>query len=349
MDHDPSLCVIVPCYNYGRFLKNCVESVLTQTDVDLRLLIIDDASTDNSSKVACELAAADSRVELRIHTINQGHIATYNEGLRWSTGTYAMVLDADDILAAGSLRRARDLLDAHPELSFVYGRARVLYGDRKAPHCSDGQPKYELWQGHQWFERICRLTENCVRQPSVVVRTSVLRKAGDFRPELPHTADMELWLRLALYGDVGYIAAPTQAFYRDHPAGLHRTHFATLADHLAQVTVAFEAVFRDYANLIPNCRQLEQEVRKTLARRALDGACRNSQGGRADSSQVTKLEKLALTTYADARELSEWRRLQSGLRIGPLACRDLPILTPSGASHLVRRLKMWRAHRTGIP
>ena len=72
--------VIVPCYNYGRFLRECVESVLGQP-VDVRVLIIDDASTDDTPEVAAALAAEDARVEFRRHAVNRGHIATYNEGL----------------------------------------------------------------------------------------------------------------------------------------------------------------------------------------------------------------------------------------------------------------------------
>ena len=71
--------VIVPCYNYGRFLRECVESVLTQP-VDVRVLIIDDASTDDTPEVAAALAAEDGRVEFRRHAVNRGHIAYLQRG-----------------------------------------------------------------------------------------------------------------------------------------------------------------------------------------------------------------------------------------------------------------------------
>ena len=74
--------VVIPCYNYGEFLPECVASVLDdQPGCDVRVLIIDDASNDGSAVVAQGIAAADSRVEVIIHPVNKGHIATYNEGL----------------------------------------------------------------------------------------------------------------------------------------------------------------------------------------------------------------------------------------------------------------------------
>ena len=87
-----SLDVYIPCYCYGHFLRECVQSVLSQSIQDVRVLIIDDASPDDSAEVAASLARQDSRLELRRHAVNQGHIRTYNEGLEWATGDYTLLL-----------------------------------------------------------------------------------------------------------------------------------------------------------------------------------------------------------------------------------------------------------------
>src|SRR5208337_1578043 len=81
--------VVIPCYNYARYLRRCVQSVLSQSGVDVRVLVIDDASSDDTPQVGNDLAGSDSRVEFRRHEVNRGHIATYNEGLiGWSTAKY---------------------------------------------------------------------------------------------------------------------------------------------------------------------------------------------------------------------------------------------------------------------
>src|SRR6185295_4629726 len=87
-----SVSVIIPCYNYGRFLRQCLESVLTQEGPEVAVLIIDDASSDESAEVGGALARADGRVEFRRHDKNRGHIATYNEGLAWARGDYTVLL-----------------------------------------------------------------------------------------------------------------------------------------------------------------------------------------------------------------------------------------------------------------
>jgi glycosyltransferase involved in cell wall biosynthesis len=116
-----SVSVIIPCYRYAQFFPECVASVLAQRDVDLRVLILDDASPDETPAVAAALAATDSRIEYRRHAANQGHIATYNDGLAWASGDYTAMVSADDLLTPGALARAARLLDAHPEVGFVYG------------------------------------------------------------------------------------------------------------------------------------------------------------------------------------------------------------------------------------
>src|SRR5215472_24892 len=114
--------VIVPCYNYGDLLEACVTSVLSQQEVEVRVLIMDDASTDTTPEVGRCLAAREPRVEYRRHDVNHGHIATYNEALDNVTGDYCMILSADDMLTPGALMRATHLMDAHPEVGLTYGR-----------------------------------------------------------------------------------------------------------------------------------------------------------------------------------------------------------------------------------
>ncbi|HVN28078.1 MAG TPA: glycosyltransferase, partial [Candidatus Binataceae bacterium] len=298
---------------------------------------------------ALKLAAADPRVEVRVHETNRGHIDTYNEGLGWAGGAYTVVLDSDDLLTQGSLRRACDLFDAHPEVGIVYGRVRRFY-DYDLPHrIRITRPTWRIWRGDEWFAGRCRMTENCVCQPSVVMRTRLLKQVGLFRHELPHTADMEMWLRLSLFGDVGYIGGTHQALYRVHSASMHRSRFGTVLADLSQVASAFEALFHDYRDRIADAVQLEESNRRMLARRALDAAGRMYDQGRVDAAEVIGLIELALKTYPDAQSLDEWRSLNWRRKIGPGACLALrPFLLFTAASRSWRKVKRYRLHRQGL-
>ena len=284
---------MIPCYNYGRYLRECVESVLTQDSVEVEVLIVDDASTDDSPQVAADLASKDSRVKVLRHATNQGNVRTYNDGLALVTGTYAVLISADDMLTPGSLARACALMEAHPEVGLVYGRPLVFTDDRPRPRPATGPVRWTIWPGPEWFEIRCRLIENCIRSPEAVMRTSLLRQLGLYHDELPHSGDVELWLRFALYADVGYIAGPHQAYYRDHLAGLHRTRYGgALHDH-KQISAAFEMIFQDHGNMIPDRPRAEARVRRALGRRALRLACGAYDREPFDGGEAAALEALA--------------------------------------------------------
>src|SRR4051812_15244302 len=130
----PTVSVVIPCYKYGNFLPRCVRSVLDQDGVDVRVLIIDDASPDDSAQVAFRLAAEDERVEARVHEVNKGHIATYNEGLlEWADGDYSVLISADDMLTPGALARATAVMEADAAIGFVYGHAAWWRDDQPLP------------------------------------------------------------------------------------------------------------------------------------------------------------------------------------------------------------------------
>jgi glycosyltransferase involved in cell wall biosynthesis len=307
----PRVSVVIPCYNYGQYLPECVESALTQEGVEVDVLIVDDASSDDSAQVAAEIAAKDPRVKVLGHATNQGNVRTYNDGLALVTGTYAVLISADDLLTPGSLGRACALMEAHPEVGFVYGRPLVFTDDQPRPRPATGPVRWTIWPGRQWFEIRCRLVENCICSPEVVMRTSLLQRLGFYRDELPHSGDLELWMRFALHADVGYIAGPNQAYYRDHSTAMHRARWSgALADH-EQISAAFEMIFQDHRNMIPNRRRAEARVRRALAARALRLAC-----GAYDRAPFDGAEAAALEAFADhAGNDLDTLRARCGLRM----------------------------------
>src|SRR5262245_11354896 len=116
-----SVDIAIPCYQYGRYLRQCVASVLAQGIDDVRVLIIDNASTDDSVAVARQLALEDARVEVLARPTNLGPHAAFNAGIDWARADYFMVLCADDLLTPGSLARAVAVMETHPEVAFAYG------------------------------------------------------------------------------------------------------------------------------------------------------------------------------------------------------------------------------------
>ena len=334
--------IVVPCYNYGRFLEECVRSVLDQSLGDLRVLIIDDASSDGSLTVAKRLADADARVSVVAHSHNRGHIATYNEGLlEWANADYSVLLSADDVLTPGSLARAVAVLEANPSVGMLYGHALNWNGvePRPAPRLKTPRPK--IWPGHEWLRIVCRRGHCVTSTPSVVVRTSVQQAIGGYRPDLPHTADVEMWMRFAVHSDIAYVRGVDQAYYRIHDTNM-TTQRVPIID-LRQRKAAYDVLFAMYGKLIPDAYHLQREANRKMAKEALWRACSAYHRRRMDTTPVAELIDFAHATYAESDHLPEYWGLQWRQRIGPEVC---PYLQPIMMSAVHRRIRNWLWWRT---
>lgn len=106
------ISVIIPVYNVELYIRECLDSVLTQSCSDLQVILIDDGSTDNSGAICDEYASKDPRVVV-IHQKNGGAAAAKNAGLRVATGKYLSFVDSDDYLEPGAYEHMLQLLRTH--------------------------------------------------------------------------------------------------------------------------------------------------------------------------------------------------------------------------------------------
>jgi glycosyltransferase involved in cell wall biosynthesis len=345
--------VVVPCFNYGHYLPACIGSVLKQPGVEVEVIVVDDASTDGSGEVADELARFSPSIRVIRHSRNAGHIATYNDGLAEAKGDYVVLLSADDLLTAGSLQRATSLMEAHPGVGLVYGRA-VRFAQDAPPLARTNPTHWLIWSGHDWLAMRFKRAYNCILSPEAVVRTSVQREIGGYRPELPHTADMEMWMRAAAIADVGYVSGVDQACYRDHGASMHNATFQSgdvrgLAVDVSERMRTFELTALHMFGPGPEADRWLRIAQRALAVEALTSAVRSYYRGNAGRWPVDELAALAVELYPDARRLPHWKALSVHRRIGPDRRRRDPA---SMGHHFIIRARgatrTWRSVRAGL-
>lgn len=302
------LSIVIPCYNYGHFLGPCLDSVLAQTGVEIQAIVVDDASTDRSTSVAADYAKKDSRVQLISLSKNVGMVPAMNVGLREISGDYFVKLDADDLLPPGSLQRSVAMLQQHPSVGFVYGRVRHFAGEQPRPR--PAYPRWKVWSGPEWLARRCQLAVNCISQPEAMIRSSTLKAVGDYNAGLPHTSDLEMWLRLATVSDVGRINGADQGYYRVHPDSMQRTVNSGPFKDLVGRRDSFLSALAIAGNRLANVSNLEATVRTKLAAQALDHACWTYDRDRTDPELEEKLIEFAIATSPIATTLPEWHRLE---------------------------------------
>ena len=323
-----SVDVIVPCYRYGCFLRECVESVLSQSVRDVRVLIIDDASPDDTAEVASELARNSSKVTFLRHSKNQGHIRTYNEGIDWVSADYMLLLSADDYLLPDALRRAVDLMDQHRDVGFTFGKAIQLQHGLKPvqPMCPaelDGKRCWYVMKGLE-FIQLSR-AKNIVITPTAVVRTELQKRVGGYCADLPHSGDMEMWLRLAAHASVGRIDA-YQAVYRRHNNNMSLAYVTNgwLPD-VEQRKRAIDRFFQGCGHTLPDPTLLYRLFLRSLAGEAVNRASAAWNAGETDASQ--QLSEFAARICPAIRRSWKWAKLTCKRQLGHRAFDTLRSFT----------------------
>jgi hypothetical protein len=300
--------VVIPCYKYARYLRECVQSVLSQSAVTVRVLVIDDASPDDTAQVGQALAASDSRVEFRRHAVNKGHIATYNEGIEWASADYMLILSADDYLLPGSLSRAVRLMDAHPEVGFVFGKAIEIddHGTPPGPTSMTDEAQWRVLTGLEFID--LNGSGNIVPTPTAVVRAQLQKRVGGYRAELPHSGDMEMWLRLAAHASVGIVGA-FQAVYRRHRCNMSLAYYRTegsLPDLQAR-KAALDFFFQTCGSVAPDTEQLRRRLFWALSCEAIGLASTALNEGKTEVSE--RLTGFALQLCPDIKKSFPWAKL----------------------------------------
>jgi glycosyltransferase involved in cell wall biosynthesis len=196
-----SVTVLLPVYNGAATLPQAIDSILRQSHRELELLVIDDASTDDSASIISEYARRDSRVTAVLHEQNLGLSNTLNEGLERAQHDLVARMDQDDESLPQRLGAQLRFLEAHPNVA-VAGSWVLHMGARPE------------------FDRLVRLPvehdeiaailpgENCLYHPSVMFRRHAVLEAGGYRGEFKNAEDYDLWLRLVRKYELANVPQP---------------------------------------------------------------------------------------------------------------------------------------------
>lgn len=211
----PALSVLVLNYCYARFLPACLDSILSQSFDDYEVIVIDDASTDDSSEVLRSYEC-DPRVRLVRHAQNQGFTASLVEGTEeLSRGEFRMVVSADDLaLDRDAFARQVARLREEPALvacfsSYIKVGPSAQRSVRRAVQ-GDG-----VIAGRDLIRRQLTEGEFGILHSGTMIRAEAYRRAGGYRRDLRNYLDLAMWIALGAVGDLGYIDSPLYG-YRVH-------------------------------------------------------------------------------------------------------------------------------------
>lgn len=264
-----AVSVIVPNYNHARFLRRRMDSILSQNVRDMEIVLLDDASTDDSLAIASDYAARDARIRIVRNEFRIGNVfAQWNRGVELTTGRYLWIAESDDYAAPGLLEALAARLDAHPAAGLSYCNSWLV--DENDVRVGSMAGVYRSFPGgERWTRDFVNNGASELRQhlaalntipnaSAVLVRRDAYLSAGGADPSFSLCGDWLLWSRILRRWDVAYCAEPLNLFRRHgatvresaETSCLHvREMCAVAEDNLAAVDIPPETLRRFRENL----------------------------------------------------------------------------------------------------
>lgn len=202
----PLLSIVIANYNYGRFLDEAIQSVLSQSCDDYELIICDGGSTDNSVEVIKKYA---DKLAWWCSEPDKGQSDAFNKGFARARGKYLTWLNADDVMLPGVIEKLRKASEKHPDCEWFVGGCFWLDPEMRIIKCGRGRPFSEIRY---------RGGDVSVWGPSSFFTKRLLDAVGGVDVRYRYSMDSELWLRFAYKEKVRYLPFADYAWgLRLHP------------------------------------------------------------------------------------------------------------------------------------
>jgi glycosyltransferase involved in cell wall biosynthesis len=207
--------IIITSYNHEEFIASAINSFLSQSFKDFELIIIDDASNDNSVSVIKSFT--DKRIKTVFLDKNVGFCRAANIGIEKALGKYVKIFASDDIIEEGALIKQVEFLDKNPQYGAVFSRMTVI--DESGQVIERKTKRFDKYFLCQEFSGATMLNHfffkgNFLAAPSAIIRRDELVKTGGFDERIIQAHDFDLWVRLCLNGCQIYIMPERLVKYR---------------------------------------------------------------------------------------------------------------------------------------
>ena len=239
-ENNPTVSVVIPTYNREQFIERSIKSVLNQTYQDFEIIVVDDASIDNTKEVVAGFN--DQRIKYVRHEKNRGEAAARNTGIKLAEADYIASHDSDDEWLPEKLAKQIQVFEnCSPEVGVVYtGFWKEESGEKtyipfEGVNKKEGNIHQELLKG------------NFIGSPVTLIKKECFEKAGMFNEEISNLVDWELWLRVSKYYHFKYI---------DEPLVIAHYHSDNVSSNHHAFIEALESVLEKYSDEFASDKKL---------------------------------------------------------------------------------------------
>lgn len=217
-----SICM--PVYNGERYLKECLDSVLSQTYENIEIVVVDDGSSDNSSSIVEEYARKDNRISLHRNEKNLGLVGNWNRCMELAKGEWIKFVFQDDLVTSDCIEK---MVKGAEEHMIIVSDRKFIFDDKVTQQVKDYYTNQLLnlkklvpatspvWLAPKKISSITvnNLGLNFIGEPTAVMfRKSVALKIGSFNEDLTQICDLEYWLRISTLHGLVYVPEELVSF-----------------------------------------------------------------------------------------------------------------------------------------
>lgn len=245
--NSPLVSICIPTYNGARWIRECLTSALSQTYRPIEVLVVDDASSDGTVEEV--LSLKDEHVRVIVSSVHQGMLNNWNKSVELARGEFIKFLFQDDILYPDCIEKLIRPFLANENLGLAFAPRDILVEGETVgehtkawlQHSSVLHSRFKsitaMNNGRDLFEQYLRqgFRGNWIGEPSsVLIKRLCFSRLGPFNRNLYQVCDVEMWLRVLFFYDVGFIPEKLSAF-RFHPDSTSRSNIKSKRNCLDQL------------------------------------------------------------------------------------------------------------------
>ena len=254
---NPTISIITPSYNQSQFLDKTIRSVLSQDYPEIEYMVVDGGSTDGSPEI---IRSFEKQLAWWVSEKDNGQADAVNKGFSKASGKYIGWLNSDDLYLPGTISKAVNLLEAHPEAGFVFGDVQSIDEVGNITNIM----RYGNWQLSDLMQF------KIIGQPGVFMRKEIMDRIGGLDISYQYLLDHKLWLKMGLEAGMVY-SGQVWAAARFHASAKNVAQAALFGEEAYRLVSWMENEPRFQRLWAQNNRKIHAGAHRMNARYLLDG------------------------------------------------------------------------------
>jgi len=235
----PKISIIICSYNRAQYIEKAIRSILDQTFTNFEIIVIDDASEDNTENIVRDLTQKDQRIKYFKNENNLGISKSRNKGVSLAQGEYIAMLDSDDYwIDNNKLLKQVDILEEDKNIGLI--GSDVLCVDQNGKEL-----KKHYYKSRDSDIRKKILCKNQFAQSSVVFRKKIFNEVGKYNESLDVCEDLDLWLKIGKKNKFQNLNKITTA-YMVHQGGISKQRKLKIATNIDKIITENKQLYPNY-------------------------------------------------------------------------------------------------------